>query len=253
MSPLGWIGPCVIGRLHGEVQIADVLAPHTAVARFAALLRLPSVAVVNDSLAYGQSVAAAFAALARGEGIAVDGTAAVSPVPSGYRTAVRPILARSPAAIYIGVSSLPAGIALCRAIRSQDYTGVLLGDTLLLSSHFISGCGSRIGRVYVGSQIPPYDATPQLRAFSAAYQRAFGTPPQGFAIYGYEQMSFLLAAIDAAQSTDHAAVVNALHRITLDTALGRLHVNARGNLLNAPMYVYAVTRTTFSLVGGGKG
>jgi ABC-type branched-subunit amino acid transport system substrate-binding protein len=117
----------------------------------------------------------------------------------------------------------------------------------------VAGCGPAVGRVYVGSQVPPYTATSKLRAFSAAYRRAFGAPPQGFAIYGYEQMSFLLAAINAAQSTNHATVVAALHRITRDSILGPLQVTSRGNLLRAPMYIYMLAGAQFTLAGNGKG
>jgi ABC-type branched-subunit amino acid transport system substrate-binding protein len=75
------------------------------------------------------------------------------------------------------------------------------------------------------------------------------TSPAAYAVYGYDQMAFLLAAIDAAQSTQHAAVIAALHRITYDAILGPIHVDSHGKMLHAPMYLYVVSGQHFRLIG----
>lgn len=214
-------------------------------------LHLKTVAVFNDSQAFGQGVATTFAATARRYGITlIGGNTALSPTSQDYTSALNPVLARKPQGIYFGGVAVEAGL-LCRQARQAGFTGPFMGPDGTYDPALIKGCGPRIGRFYVSFQAPPYNSNARIRAFAAQYRKVFHTAPQAYSVYGYSEMAYLLTAINKAGTTYHPAVDRALHHIVYRGFLGKMTVYANGDLKNAPIYVYKVAGNTFKLVTKG--
>lgn len=243
--------PAVTRRGYKNVArlIANSIVQGMAEAHYARNhLHIKSVAVFNDSEAYGQSIAIAFVAAAKRDGITVNGDSGVSPTSQDYTSALSPVLAHHPQMLYLAVSGLTAGGLLCRQARALGFNGPILTDDELFDPRFITGCGPRIGQAEVGFEAPPYNSTKKLRRFAAAYKRVFRSSPAAFSVYGYNQMGFLLTAINAAQDTNRVVVIKKMHAITYRGFLGTERINPRGDLVHAPFYIYRVAGKGFQLV-----
>jgi branched-chain amino acid transport system substrate-binding protein len=216
-------------------------------------VRITSVAVFHDTLAFGRGVAGSFTAAARQAGITVLGNQTVlDPTAKDYTSVLSPVLARHPQAIYFGGTIVP-GELLCRQARAAGFTGPFLGPDGLFHPSFVKGCGPAGGSAYVTTSVPPYNSTPALRSFAVSYRRRFGTAPGAYSVYGYDQTGFLLAAINAAGTTGGPAAVSRLHQIAYHGVLGTERINRSGQLINAPNFVYKVTVKGFIPVYSNQG
>lgn len=218
-----------------------------AMAQYAKAAGVRSVAVFNDPQSFGQGVASSFAAAAPAQGITVTGDTALSTNTQDYTSAVNQTLPKHPDAIYFGGAVTPGGL-LCRQARAAGFTGLFMGPDGVYDPAFIKGCGSAVGNVAVSFQAPPYDSGGPVTQFAQRYRAAYGSDPGPYSTYGYDQLGFLVAAIDRAQTTDHAAVVKAMRQITYDGPLGAVKVDARGALVDGPLFIYRVTSGRFAFV-----
>jgi len=214
-----------------------------------ASLHAKSVAVFNDSQAFGQGVATTFAAAAA-KSLTVDGNTALSPTSQDFTGALSPVLAKHPDAIYFGGTVTTGGL-LCRQARAAGFNGPFMGPDGLFDPAFISGCGPKVGTAYVSFQAPPYTLSPRLQQFASSYKKAFGSAAGPYSAYGYNEAAFLLTAINAAGTTAHGAVVNQLHKITYASIIGPEAIDARGQLKNASVYIYKVAGRGFNLAMKG--
>jgi branched-chain amino acid transport system substrate-binding protein len=227
--------------------IANDVRQGGAMAQYAKGVGITSVAVFNDSQSFGQGVASAFADAAKAEGITITGDTALSTNTQDYTSAVNDALGHHPDAIYFGGGVTPGGL-LCRQARAAGFTGLIMGPDGVYDPAFIKGCGRAIGKVAVSFQSPPYDSGGEVTAFAERYKAKYHAEPGPYSAYGYDQLGFLVAALNQAQSTDHAAVVKAMRQISYDGPLGAVKVDEQGALVDGPLFIYAVKDAAFSFV-----
>ena len=227
--------------------IANDVRQGGAMADYAASQGIKSVAVFNDSQAFGQGVASSFAAAAKAKGLRVSGEVGLSTNTQDYTSAVEQALRAKPQAIYFGGANTPGGL-LCRQARAAGFTGLFMGPDGIYDPSFIKGCGSKLGNVAVSFQAPPYTAGGAVTSFATRYKAAYGTGAGPYSTYGYAQLGFLIAAMDKAQSTDPSAVIKAMHEVTYNGPLGAVKVDAHGALVNGPIYIYRADGAGFSFV-----
>jgi branched-chain amino acid transport system substrate-binding protein len=219
-----------------------------SMAEFAAgELNLSRVAMFNDSESFGQGVTKTFGAAAEKAGIKVLGNTGLDANAKDYTAALSDVLGKNPDGIYFG-GNVTVGGLLCRQARAAGFTGPFLGPDQLYQSTFVKACGKDIGRAYVTFQSPPYDSTPELKSFADAYEQRFGEAPGPYSVYGYNQAGFLLTAMEKAGTTDPKQVVEALHALTFDSLFGPQRADAKGQLIGAPLFVYAVKDGDYELV-----
>jgi branched-chain amino acid transport system substrate-binding protein len=78
-------------------------------------------------------------------------------------------------------------------------------------------------------------ATPRNQAFIQNYRAAAGTDPNAWAAQSYATLHILAAAIAEAQSTDSAAIRDALaNTMDMDTILGKFSFDAVGDAIYDP-------------------
>jgi branched-chain amino acid transport system substrate-binding protein len=226
--------------------IANDNAQGGAMADFMAGKGIERVAVLDDSQAFGQGVATTFAERAKERGVQVVARSSLNPNAQDFRGALSDALGKQPQALYFGGTVTQGGL-LCRQARAAGFDGPFMGPDGLFDTAFIRGCGTGVGQAYVSFQGPPYDSSPRLKAFAARYRRAFGQDPGPYSVYGYNELGFLLSAMNAAGTTDSGPVADQLHRITYQSILGPQHVDEKGDLIAAPIFIYRVKGTGFAL------
>lgn len=243
--------PTIATRGYGQLfQLTadDNLQGHAMASYAKGTLHVHEVAVFNDSDAFGQGVAQTFAREARSQGLQVLGDTALSPSSKDYTGALSSVLGRHPDGIYFG-GNVTVGGMLCRQARAAGFTGPFLGPDQLFEKAFVSGCGRRVGRAFMTFQSPPYDSSPQLEAFARSYRERFGVDPGPFSIYGYNQVGFLLTAMDELGTTDPQKVAEKMHQMTYHSLFGPQRVDGTGRLVDAPLFIFKVVHGDYQLAG----
>ena len=72
-------------------------------------------------------------------------------------------------------------------------------------------------------------ATPEHKAFVAAYRKRFNEPPAAFSMMGYVTMMMVRTAIEKAHSTDPEALVAAMKGMEFPSIIGPLKIRAADN------------------------
>jgi branched-chain amino acid transport system substrate-binding protein len=210
-------------------------------------LGLKRIAMFNDSDSFGQGVTETFGKAAEERGVEVLGNTALDLNSKDYTAALSDVLSKNPDGIYFG-GNVTVGGLLCRQARAAGFTGPFLGPDQLYQATFVKACGKNVGRAYVTFQSPPYDSSPELERFAAAYEERFHEAPGPYSVYGYNQAGFLLTAMEEAGTTEPAKVVDALHALTFESLFGPQRADEKGLLIGAPLFIYAVKDGDYELV-----
>lgn len=123
--------------------------------------------------------------------------------------------------------------ALFDALHAADPRLELFGTEELASDFFARGleAGTQ-ARTHLTAPPGVLEPLPGVRAFMLGYRAAFGVPARTGAIYGYEAMRLVLAAITRAapRGNDRAAVIRALFALgTRPSPLGPYRIEPDGN------------------------
>lgn len=82
---------------------------------------------------------------------------------------------------------------------------------------------------YYTSAFSPEDTSPEAQAFIKAYKQKYNETPNAFAALGYDAAKIMLEAIKAAGSTDKAAIIDAMSKIELTGATGKIKFDSNRN------------------------
>lgn len=226
-------------------------------------LQVQTVFVLDDSEAYGQSTAAAFAAAAQQVGLKVVGRASFHPADGTFIKLMGQI-ARSnaghpPDALYAGMLYDDHSGQFLRdkaAVLGDNNQVKLIGPDGIQFSRLITDAGAQAsaGLYATLNGLPIGEMPPAGQAFYAAYARAYGPTHNPYAVYGYEAMSVALQAIEAVCSahgdpTNRAAVRGAVFSLkNVDDALGHWSFDANGDTSLTDMTFYQVIDGKFQIV-----
>ena len=129
-------------------------------------------------------------------------------------------------------------------------TPVVGGDGLD-SSELLKIAGRGAENLYFTTAAAPVEALPAARTFASRYQKTFGQPAQGFAVFGHDAAKVVLQGIlNAAKANGNKApsraqVESAIRQGTFTGLLsGKASFNSVGDRQSATLYVMKV--------GGGK-
>lgn len=208
-------------------------------------LNVQAVAIFDDSQTFGQGVARTFADAAEANGIKIVDRVSLNPQSQDFRGSISPVLEKNPEAIYFGGTTTTGGL-LCNQLRAAGFDGPFLGPDGVFDPKLMEGCGANAGEIYVSFWFPPADATPELVAFDEEFRAATGEEQGPYTLEGKILVDFLLTAIDKAGTTDHEAVIDALHEITLESPLGTYKVDENGLRADPEMFIYKAEDGAFT-------
>jgi branched-chain amino acid transport system substrate-binding protein len=189
--------------------------------------------VVDDQDAFELPLAELVAADAARGGIAVASHDSILTSPGGaYGGEIEKIRRSGADAVFFAGGAGEGSVALWRALHAADQRLLLLGSNSLASEQFTSAIGSAGERTYLTT---PLLATPDYPPLAARVladcRRRFGGRPGPYALYGYEAMSSVLAAIRraGARGNDRQSVIDAFFGAgEHESPLGRYRVQADG-------------------------
>lgn len=202
-------------------------------------LKLKKIAVLHDKGDYGKGLAE-FAKTfieksGKGQVVLFEG---VTPGAVDYSSVVNKIKQSGAEAVIFG-GYHPEASKIVSEMRKKKMKTVFISDDGVKDETFIKVAGKFAEGVYATG---PKDTSsnPMDKAVKEAYKKAYGEDVGVFSINGYAATQALLNAIQKAGSTDYDAIVKALRTEYVDTPLGKIKFDDRGDAIGVGFSVYQV-------------
>jgi len=202
-------------------------------------LKLKKIAVLHDKGDYGKGLAE-FAKTfieksGKGQVVLFEG---VTPGAVDYSSVVNKVKKAGAEAIIFGGYHPEASKIVSEMRKSKMKTAFISDDGVKVET-FIKVAGKNAEGVYVTG---PRDTSsnPMDKTVKEAYKKAYGEDVGAFSINGYAAAQALLNAIQKAGSTDYDAIVKALRTDYVDTPLGKIKFDDRGDAIGVGFSIYQV-------------
>ncbi|MDD5167628.1 MAG: branched-chain amino acid ABC transporter substrate-binding protein [Syntrophales bacterium] len=133
----------------------------------------------------------------------------------------------------------PEAALIVSQMRKKNMKAFFLSDDGVKDDTFIKVAGRYAEGVYASG---PKDTSrnPMTIAAVAAYKKTYNADPGSFFLNGYAATQALLGAIQKAKSTDAAAVAKALRTNYVNTPLGKIKFDNRGDAVGVDISMYQV-------------
>jgi branched-chain amino acid transport system substrate-binding protein len=227
-------------------------------------LGVKSIYILDDQELYGKGVADVFEATAKKLGMTVAGHEGIDPKAANYQALMTKISTSNnggaPDGIFVGmvVDNNASQLLKDKVSIMGDNTKVkYMGPDGVQTQAFIDGAGKDVAEGAYASVagLAPANYTATGQDFLKAYQAKYGPLTEPYAIYGYEDMNVLLAAIESVcaaggNPTDRAAVTKAVFATKdFNGVLGTWSFDANGDTTLTDMTVYQVQNGAYAAVG----
>ena len=211
---------------------------------FAERLHVTSVYVLDDSGAYGVSLADTFQAQAPKKGLKVLGRDQLNPREADYTTALTKIKALRPGSLFFGGTAL-AGEKVAKqaydilpAIVKGAGGGMYKGDVLQAVGF------PAIAGWYVSAVAPHLLDAPEAQAWVNRYVGRWHSQPSDYTLTSYDAALVVLDAIHrvamSGRPVDRHNVRDAIQATRLKTLQGLIQFDANGDLLTKTVSVFQV-------------
>jgi branched-chain amino acid transport system substrate-binding protein len=195
------------------------------------------IAIVHDGQAYGQGIAEEARRRLDEVGIATALFEQVQPGQTEFSDLVATFEARSIDVVFYGGYQAEAGLIVRQARERLPELGFVVPDGVA-SEDFWLIAGDAAQGIPMTSLM---DAARQPAAAAVVAElRAAGTDPIGSVLYAYAAVQAWAQAVERAGTTDAAAVAEALRREQLDTVLGTIGFDAKGDVTGFDPFVWFV-------------
>jgi len=203
------------------------------------VLKVKKIAVLHDKGDYGKGLAEfAKAFLEKEPDAKVVLFEGVTPGAVDYSAVVQKIRrSRAEAVIFGGYH--PEASKIVMQMRKKRMKAYFISDDGVKDDTFIKVAGEYAEGVYATG---PRDTTknPLTQAAVAAHRKTYGTEPGAFFLNAYAAAQALLNAIARAGSTEYEAVSNTLKTEYVETPLGRIRFDEKGDAVGIGFAMYQV-------------
>ncbi len=202
-------------------------------------LKLKKIAVLHDKGDYGKGLAEYAKGFieksGKGEVVFFEG---ITPGAVDYSAVVNKLKRSGAQAIIFG-GYHPEASKLVAQMRKDKMKTIFISDDGVKIDTFIKLAGKYAEGVYATG---PKDTStnPMDKAVREAYKKAYGEDVGVFSINGYAAAQALLNAIQKAGSTNYDAIVKALRTDYVETPLGKIKFDDRGDAVGVGFSMYEV-------------
>ena len=201
-------------------------------------LKLKNVAVLHDKTTYGQGLADEFRKFLGGK-VNVVYYSGIVQGDKDFKTALTTVKSKNPELIFFGGIYPEAGLLVKQAKELGLNAPFMSGDGTI-DPKFIEIAGASAAEGTFLTFSPDPQNIPSARGFIEQYRAKFGDIGP-YSIYAYDAANILLSAIKKANSTDGKAIIDALHAMEFNAALGTIRFDQKGDVTVSP-YVVWITR-----------
>jgi len=208
------------------------------------VLKLKKIAVLHDKGDYGKGLAEFAKAFLeedpRAEVVLYEG---VTPGAVDYSAVVQKIKRSKADAVIFG-GYHPEASKIVSQMRKKRMKTIFISDDGVKDDTFIKVAQKYAEGVYATG---PKDVSknPMAIAANEAHKKTYGADPGAFYLNAYSAAIALLNAIEQAGSTDYAAVTNALRTKDVETPLGKIRFDDRGDAIGVGFSMYQVQKGAY--------
>ena len=203
------------------------------------VLKLKKIAVLHDKGDYGKGLAE-FAKRfleesGRAEVVLFEG---VTPGAVDYSAIVHKIKRSQAQAVIFG-GYHPEASKIVSRMRKKKMKTIFISDDGVKDDTFITIAGKYAEGVYATG---PKDTStnPMTIAAVEAHKKAYGSAPGAFFLNAYTAALAMLNAVEKAGTTNYDAVIKALRTEYVDTPLGKIRFDERGDAIGVGFSMYQV-------------
>ncbi|MEW6671525.1 MAG: branched-chain amino acid ABC transporter substrate-binding protein [Thermodesulfobacteriota bacterium] len=207
-------------------------------------LKLKKIAVLHDKGDYGKGLAEfAKGFLEKDQRAKVVLYEGITPGAVDYSAIVQKIKQSGAEAVIFG-GYHPEASKIVTQMRKKNMKTIFISDDGVKDDTFIKVAGKYAEGVYATG---PKDVSKNPLAIAAneAHKKAYGADPGAFFLNAYAATQALLNAIQKAGSTDYDAVAKALRTQDVETPLGKIRFDDRGDATGVGFSVYQVKKGVY--------
>ena len=205
------------------------------------------IAILHDKGDYGKGLAEFAKKFVEASGVAeVVLFEGVTPGAVDYSAVVQKLRGtKADAVIYGGYH--PEASSIVMQMRKKGMKTAFLSDDGVKDTTFIKVAGPYAEGVYATG---PRDTSsnPIAMAANEAHKKAYGSEPGAFFLNAYAATQALLNAIEKAGSTDYEKVLQALRTQEVETPLGKIHFDDRGEAVGVGFAMFQVKKGVYTEV-----
>jgi len=203
------------------------------------VLKLKKIAVLHDKGDYGKGLAEFAKAFlekdSRAEVVFYEG---ITPGAVDYSAVVQKIKKSKAEAVIFG-GYHPEASKIVTQMRKKRMDTIFISDDGVKDDTFIKVAQKYAEGVYATGPMD-VSSNPMAIAANEAHKKAYSADPGAFYLNAYSATIALLNAIEQAGSTDYAAVTNALRTKDVETPLGKIRFDDRGDAIGVGFSMYQV-------------
>ncbi len=201
------------------------------------------VAVLHNDTEYGVGLGREISAALAELGVQVVLTRQVAEGQERYDAEVSAVQEATPDAIFYAGYEIEAPYLRAALVQAGLTQPLLASDGAFLSATIDEAAGAAEG-MYV-SAFAPSPATVADSQWIKDYQAVDFRNPDTYSINGYSALMLLAEGVKKADSLDAGKIAAALHGSNVNSLLGQLSLDSRGDLINPTVYIFQVKDNAF--------
>lgn len=196
-------------------------------------------AIIHDGQAYGLGLAEETKKQLNKRGVTEVMFESYLPEQKDYLSLVEKLSATKIDVLYVGGYVSDIALIIRQAKKKLPTLKLVSGDTLASEDFLIIAGEAGEGAYFTFG--PDIRLRPEAATIVAAFRDKDGYEPAGYTLYSYGAVQAWAQAVQQAGALESAGVINALHKGTFDTVLGKIGFDEKGDVTGMSAFVWYLT------------
>jgi len=202
-------------------------------------LKAKTIAVIDDSTAYGQGLADNFEATVKAGGAKLVAREHTTDKDTDFKAILTKIKGKNPDLIMFGGIDPQAG-PMAKQIKELGIKARFIGGDGIQALNFIKLAGEAGEGTMASTPGLPKDKMPGGTEFLAKYKAKFNAEVELYAPMGYDAVMVFVEAMKRAGSADPAKFLPEVGKTDYQGVIGPIAFDEKGDLRNGPITIYVV-------------
>jgi branched-chain amino acid transport system substrate-binding protein len=202
-------------------------------------LKAKSIAVIDDSTAYGQGLADAFEATVKAAGAKVVAREHTTDKDTDFKAILTRIRGRKPDLVMFGGIDPQAG-PMVKQMAELGIKAKFMGGDGMQTPNFIKLAGSASEGAMASIPGLPKEEMPGGKTFLEKYKTKYKAEVELFAPMGYDAVMVFIDSMKRAGSTDPAKFLPEIGKTRYQGVIGPIAFDSKGDLVDGPITIYVV-------------
>ena len=197
------------------------------------------VAVIDDSTAYGQGLANAFATKATALGATIVAREHTTDKDTDFTAILTSIKAKDPDLVFFGGIDTQAG-PMAKQMAALGIKARFLGGDGMQTPNFIKLAGDSAEGAMASIPGLPKDKMPGGKEFLDKFKAKYKTEVELFAPMGYDAVFVIVEAMKRSGSTEPSKILAEMPKTNYKGVIGPIAFDDKGDLKDGPLTIYEV-------------